>query len=163
MLVNFLISFLSILLFPLFLPKVHLIFFAPFLVLSYYKKSLYGSFWMSLLAGCALDIFSASNPFGISSLNYVLTTRCLYNQKRNFFEEKLTTLPLMTFLFSLLSTAIGATLLFFFARSIPFSIKSLLTDCLLMPVCDALYAFALFSLPFQILKKLKFKNSYEDA
>lgn len=163
MLVNFLISFFSLLLLPLFLPKAHLIFFAPFLVLTYYKKSLYKSFWFALLAGIVVDIFSASNPFGISSLIYVLTTRVIYNQKRNFFEEKPSTLPFMTFLFSLFSTFIGKIALYFFAKPLPLSLESLITDCLLMPICDAAYAMALFFLPFQILKKIKYQNRpYEE-
>lgn len=139
---------------PLFFPKLHLLYFSPYLVRSFYQSNRIGVLWRSIGCGIVLDFLSSSSLFGITSLNYALVSCILYGQTRNFFEDKLFTLPLMTFLFSALSTALSALLALFFAQGFPLKGFWILSDCVIMPGADALYAFFLFLLPFQLSAKL---------
>ena len=140
----------SLLVIPVIFPSVRLLFFAPCLVIFYYQRSLLASLWASLICGFIVDTLSCTPQFGIYALNYCLCTAFLYPQKRNFFADSISTLPLMTLLFSLLSTTIDGI----------FNIYSLswhwfVTDFFLMPFGDALYALCIFLLP-----SVRFKEEY---
>lgn len=143
----FLLSFLSAWLFPVFFPSFPLTYFAPFLIIVYYKYSLSKSLWLSLLCGLSIDLFSSYPRLGISAINYCLTSAFLYHQKRHFFEDRLSTLPIMTCLFSFFSTFLQAIILSIFDNSINFSLYWIFTDLLIMPIIDSFYAFMLFTLP----------------
>jgi hypothetical protein len=99
------------------------------------------------MCGTLLDLFSSYNRLGICGLNYTLTTWILYRQRENFFSDSLTTLPLMTILFSVISTTIQLTLLFPFDRTINLTFLSALHDLIIMPIADGFYAFIIFILP----------------
>lgn len=137
---------------PFFFPAFHPLFFAPALVIAIYRGSLLSALWKALFCGIVLDLFSSSLLFGVSSLNYALTVALLYSQKRNFFEDNLSTLPLMTFAFSVVSTILQYILGLFFGSSITLSWAYVFTDLIAMPLLDSLMAFALFSLPFYLYK-----------
>lgn len=141
----FLLTFLSSLIFP----HTHLLFFAPYLVLTFYKCTRFAVLWRAIGCGSLLDLFSSTPHFGLSALNYCIVCWILYGQTRNFFEDKASTLPLMTFFFSILSTLTSITLILFFSEPIPLSIKWVFTDLFCMPLYDATYAFLLY-LPFQL-------------
>jgi rod shape-determining protein MreD len=151
----FLLALLFTLLGPIFFPKWHLFYFAPYIVISYYQCSRIAALWRSYMCGLILDLLSSAPFFGFSSLNYCLVSLALYSQKRNFFEDKLSTLPLMTFLFSLLSTLITLILSLFFGHHLRLTWQWPATDLLFMPLADALYASLLFSLPFHLLHYLR--------
>jgi rod shape-determining protein MreD len=140
---------------PLLLPRCHLYYFAPYFVVCAYQHSKLALLWRAYLCGVILDLLSSTPFFGLSSLNYCLASWLLYGQTRNFFEDKLSTLPLMTFLFSLLSTLIALILAFFFAQSYPLSCAWMATDLVIMPLADSIYALLVFSLPFQLTYKLR--------
>jgi len=155
--VVFCLCFLSTLLGPILFPKWHLFYFAPYLVLSYYKYSRYAVLWRSLGCGILMDLFSSTPFFGLSSINYCLVSFLLWGQKRNFFEDKLSTWPLMTALFSLLSTLFSVILAFFVGQKISFCWKWGVTDLFAMSFVDAAFAFIFFSLPFLCIHKIKRK------
>lgn len=139
---------------PLFAPTLHLLYFAPYLVITYYKKNRFTALWHAFGCGLLIDLFSSSTFFGMTSVNYCLTAMILYGQKRNFFEDKLFTLSLMTSLFAALSTLIAFFLAFFLDHKISFSWMSAFSELIAMPLCDGAYALLFFSLPFQLTRKL---------
>ena len=138
----------------LFFSHTHLLFFAPYLVLVFYKRSRFVSLWCAIGCGLVIDLLSSSPHFGLTALNYTLASWILYGQTLNFFEDKVFTLPLMTAFFAILSTIISVTIAFFFAEPIHLSLHWLLTDLIAMPLFDALYALAI-ALPFQITHQLR--------
>ena len=147
---SFLVSFFCLLFFPLFLPKLQLLFFAPYLVLTLYRKDLIPTLWRALFCGILIDLFAATPHFGHTSLNYVLVLLLLRTQKHNFFEDKLGTLPLMTALFSMLSTFFSL-----FGQQSLFSLRWIVTDLFEMALLDAAFALLFFSLPFHLTKKMR--------
>lgn len=138
----------------LFFPHTHLLFFAPYLVLAFYQHTRFAILWRAIGCGTLIDLFSSTPHFGLTALNYCIVCWILYGQTRNFFEDKPSTLPLMTLFFSILSTLTSVILFFFFAHPISFTFKWFFTDLLIMPLFDATYAL-LLSLPFQITYKLR--------
>lgn len=124
---------------PLYFFEWPLLFFSPFLVILYYQRSFLASLWWSSACGLILDFLSSSAHVGIFSANYTLTTFILYHQQRNYFADSFSTLPLMTFLFSFLSTIIQVAALFTFGKGFIFSWYWMFTDLLCMPILDAIY------------------------
>lgn len=129
------------------------IFFAPYLILVIYKKNYPTAISYSLITGLILDLFTSPLRFGVNALNYSLTTTLLYHQRLNFFSDNLLTLPIMTFLFSLLSTLIQVALLYIFSKPIPISIYWIFSDIIMMPLADAFFSFFWFILPSIFIKK----------
>lgn len=157
--VAFWLALLCTLLCPLFFPKYHLFFFVPYLVVCFYRHSRFAVLWRAFGCGVIIDLLSSGPFFGFSSLNYCFVSFFLFGQTRNFFEDKLSTLPLMTFLFSFLSTGLSLILALFFGNGYPLSGVWIVTDLIGMPFADATYALLVFSLPFQLvygLKKIRF-------
>ncbi len=152
--INTSFAFLLALIGVLFFSKIHLLYFAPFLVLSFYHCTRFAVLWRAIGCGVIVDLFSSNPHFGLTALNYTLVCWVLYGQTRNFFQDKLSTLPLMTLFFSILSTVTTAILFFFFSQPIIPSLKWVFTDLICMPFFDALYAFAL-SFPFYITLKIR--------
>ncbi|MBN2479298.1 MAG: hypothetical protein JXA94_03640 [Parachlamydiales bacterium] len=133
-----------------------LIYFAPFIILFFYRSSLIFSLWVSLLAGFFIDLFSSSH-FGIYSLNYTICSVFLYNERR-FFKETQINLILFTYVYSLIFSIINPILFFIFDKKIILSIKWVATDILFMPLIDGLYAYLFFALPVFLINKLKRVN-----
>ena len=82
----------------------------------------------------------------------------IYQQKRHFFADSLSTLPVMTFLFSSLSSFFLGILLYNIELINIFSWRWIATDLLLMPLVDAAYAFCLFILPPLLIGKPRRKG-----
>jgi len=145
---NLLLAFTSMLVLTLFSlevsPLFHLIFFAPFLILVYYQKSFSSALMFSFSCGLITDLFTSPLRFGLHALNYTLTTAFIYHQRRNLFADNLFTLPIMTFLFSALSTFLQLILLYLFAKPVTLSFYLLISDFLIMPFIDALFSFCWF-------------------
>lgn len=134
-------------------PKLRILFFAPFLILAIYQHSLTVCLWLAFFCGVILDLLSSSSRLGIEAIAFCLSILILHSQRRNFFADSFSTLPMMTFLFSLLSTAIGAVLLYAIEMHNIISFRWMLTDLLIMPTIDALYAFFLFIFPAMLFGK----------
>lgn len=128
-------------------PTLRLTFFAPWIVIVFYRKSLLNALWASVLCGIVIDLLASDTLFGIYACNYALTTWILYSYKRNFFEDNLSTLPMMAYFYSILSTLLQVILLYVFQEGLNISWQWIGTDMLLMPALDACYAFLIFVLP----------------
>lgn len=149
----FLYALLPVLTFPIFFPYWRLTFFAPFLILAYYKKTYISCLWLSILCGLIIDLLSAHTPLGIHSINYCLTTWLLYKQKHHFFEDSLTTLPILAFLFSAFSTLLQSPLMDFIGHPSLISWSWFKIDLIKMSLWDAFYAFVCFTIPSLFLPR----------
>ncbi len=141
------ITLIPIVCFPVLFPSLRLIFFAPFLIILYYNKSYTTCLWAALACGLVMDILSSTMRLGLYGIDYCLTTWLLYSQRRHFFADNLSTLPIMTFFFSVLSTLIQLFLTNIFEQGISISWNWAATDLIYMPAIDAFYAFIVFILP----------------
>lgn len=154
LIIYFLVGLLFTLAIPALAPSIKLFYFIPFLIRCYYRKSLNTCLFIALMTGLLMDLLSAHSRFGLYSANYVITTYFLYPQKRNFFEDSFTTLPFMTFFFSVLSTVVQVVLMILLDNhTINRSLSFLFVDFLLMPFFDAVYAGLVFALPAFIFGK----------
>ncbi|MEZ5314645.1 MAG: rod shape-determining protein MreD [Chlamydiales bacterium] len=133
----------------IFFPGFHLSYFAPYLVIAFYRYTRFALLWRAIGCGTIIDIFSATPYFGLNALNYFIISWILYGQKQNFFEDKQSTIPLMTLFFSILSTITSYILFLFFTKTTTLTFKWFLTDIIIMPFIDATYAYGI-SLFFQI-------------
>ena len=143
----FIIALFGVIALPTFSSFLRLSFFIPFLIIQYYTKSFIKCLWVSLFCGLLLDLLSYNSQFGLCAFSYVLTTWVLYRQKQYFFSHKLSTLPIMTFLFSALLTMWSWVFFFFFYRSQFFTFSLFITDGIIYPLFDSLYAFVLLQSP----------------
>lgn len=137
-----LIFVVTALLFFLF-PTYNVMVFAPFLVTIYYFKAFSSCLWWSFAAGFVVDLLSSHTPLGLHAAVFCLATAYLYDKKQFFFVDNLSTFPLMTTFFSFL-----ATLLLALMSGIPLSLDWVISDLVLMPLADALFAFVCYTLPF---------------
>jgi rod shape-determining protein MreD len=151
-------SLLLTLIFPVLFPAARLHFFAPFLIVACYQRTLSYCLWLAFMCGVLLDLLSSYVHFGLHAFDFCLALAIVYTQRRNFFADSLTTLPLMTFFFSVVSTLIMALLLNNIEMQHIFSQKWLFTDLFIMPVIDSLYAFVCFVLPSLLFGKQRRKG-----
>lgn len=129
------------------MPNLRLTFFAPFLILMIYRKSIVPSLWIAFLCGLFLDLLATGMRLGLFALNYTLTILLLFQFKRYFFADRLSTLPLMTYFFAMTSTTLQALLQAIFERGNLLSWHWIITDLIALPLCDALFCFCFFALP----------------
>ncbi len=128
-------------------PGIKLWPFAPFLVLQFYRVTFVRALWLSFFAGLILDLFSSQFPFGVLAFIHTLTTLLLYNQRKHFFEDKVIAFSLYT---ALVSSFLSLLLILsspFLGKQVPITIPLLISDLLLMPFSDAIYALLGFTLP----------------
>ena len=143
---------------PATLPSARLFFLAPFLIIMYYQKPLLTCLWASLLCGLMIDLLSSYERLGICAANYTLTTFILYRFREHFFSDSLSTLPLMTVFFALISTFVQLNFIFVFDQPVAITYVWFWHDLVLMPLADAFYAFAVFILPFLLFSKPRRKG-----
>lgn len=152
-LLAFLFALIPALVMPIVLPQVSLIFFAPFLCLTCYKRPLRTCLWYALGCGLIIDLLAPGLHLGVYAGNYLVSTLAVYQLRSRFFEDRPTTLPVITYLFALVSTFLQVSLLK--GMGVPYILSSFwwLTDVLLLPIADALYALAWFALPVYLLRR----------
>ncbi len=132
--------------------------FSPYLAILFRRSQLTKALWISALCGLILDLLSVS-PFGIHALTMTLTTACIF-RFRVYFIDKPIGLASYTALISLALTIFSRLTLIFYDSGLPFTFKGFVTDFLLLPVGDALYALLCFSYPlilYRLLRKLYFR------
>ncbi len=151
---SFCIGFFLLLISPSFFPSFRPLFFAPYLILSIYRFPLFPVLLRGILCGTLFDLASSHPFFGLTPLIYCITLLVLYTQKFNFFEDKLSTVPLMCGIFSLLFTCLEAGAFALFGGKITLSWRWALTDLLGMVFFDLLYALFFFALPFLLTGSL---------
>lgn len=132
---------------PAVAPKYRLMFFAPFLVIVCYQQPLRKAIWAGIGCGFIFDLLSPHTRLGLHALDFCVATALIYPQKRHFFADSLSTLPIMTFLFSVISTALLAVMLYVIEMQNVFSLAWVATDLLFLPIADAAFAFLAFILP----------------
>lgn len=138
---------------PVLFPSFRLTFFAPFFIVSCYQKPLKKCLWYAFACGVFLDLLSSSGRLGLHALDYCVTVSILYPQRRHFFADSISTLPMMTFCFSVLSTLIMAILLYSIESYNVFSWAWIATDLFYWSTIDAGYAFLCFVLPALLFNK----------
>lgn len=149
----FAISLILLIVTPILLPQLRISFFVPFLIIACYQKPLKVCLGLAFGCGLLLDLLSSYTRLGLHAFDFCTTLILLFPQRRNFFADHLSTLPIMTFLFSMLSTLIMAILLYSIETRNLFSWAWVFTDLILMPLLDAAYAFCFFILPPLLLGK----------
>lgn len=143
---------------PLFFPFWHLLFFIPFIVQCFYRCSLTGCLWASLICGFIVDLFSAETRLGNYAMNYCLATFCLYRYRFHFFEDRLSTLPTMVFCFTCLSSLIQIAIFYTTSRPFALSLNWLFSDLMIIPIQTSLYAVLAFTFPSTLI--IYFKRRY---
>ncbi len=152
---SFFLALFCLLFFPAFF-FLKLIYFAPFLIISFYNSSFVKVLWLSILCGIFSDVLATSS-FGVISLSYLSASCFLYREKR-FFNDKPVNLSIFTGLYSIVFSIFNLLFLFIFDKTVIISFKWTLSDLLIMPVFDGIYAFLWFSLPFLVIEKIKRTN-----
>jgi rod shape-determining protein MreD len=143
----FLLALVFSLVTPVLFPRFVLLFYSPLIILYFYLRPLHICLWIAFACGFIEDCFSSEQRFGVHALNYCLTVCCLYNCKKNFFADSQSTLPIMVFLFSLLSTVFHLMLGHIMGVDLLLSVRWGISDLFLMPLLDSLYSYIFFILP----------------
>ncbi len=143
----FLAALLLTLFSPIFFSSYKVFYFIPFLIRTFYLKSFEESLWISCLCGILLDLLSSNVRFGLHALSYTVTSALLYSQKRNFFEDNLSTLPVLTYLYSFSTTIFQIVLLMILQKGVALSWEFVKIDLGFLPFQDALYSFICFGIP----------------
>jgi len=152
----FIYSFFLMLFLPIFLPTLKIIYFAPFLIFTFYRNSKKNCLWLALICGFILDLFTIKMHFGIYALNYTLTVYLLFNLKNFFFEDSLTTLPIMLLIFTYTSVFVQLILLNILTSESLISWGWFTTELIISPIYNLLYGVIAFALLFFFLpNKLK--------
>jgi rod shape-determining protein MreD len=138
---------------PILIPILHLLYFPPFLIRCLYTLPLNRTLWFAALSGLIIDLLSPNEKLGLNSASYVITLLLLTRAKRHFFEDNLSTLPILVFFFSAIQGGIHLVLTVLIARPVPITPEFLLGDLILMPFLDALFASLFFTLPYSYFRK----------
>lgn len=141
------IAFFGILYGPILFPSLPIHYTAPLLVVLCYQLPLTRCLWWGFGCGLLLDLLSDTSHIGLFATSYTFSTFVLYRLKHYFFADHLSTLPLMTALFSSISTISLLILFRLFEKGFVFHWSFLFTDVLFMPLLDGFFAFTLFILP----------------
>jgi hypothetical protein len=140
---------------PLLFPFYHLVYFAPFIILCFYRSSKINALQWSLACGLFVDLFSADTRIGTYAINYVAVSFFLYRYQFHFFEDRFSTLPLMTFIFTALSMILQTVIFFISGKVFSLSWEWFISDLLAIPLQTALYAWVAFILPQSLFISLK--------
>lgn len=131
-------------------PQFKFLAFSPFLALLYNRSNFLTSVWIASLCGLMIDLLSSEFRLGIHALTYCLATFLLYQQKKHFFEDKPVALSIFTLIISSVSSVLQLLLISIFDRALPLSLGMLVTDLVMMPLFDAVYAFLCFCCPIML-------------
>lgn len=138
---------------PVLLPTLHLLYFPPFLIRALYALPLHRALWMATLSGLFVDLLSPNEKLGMNATSYLLALLLLTRLKRHFFEDSLSTMPILIFFFSIAQGIIYLLLTVMIEKPIPLSPEFILGDFLLMPLLDALFGILLYTLPYYYFRK----------
>ncbi len=138
-----------------FFPSFRLFAFSPFLAILYHRVALLPALWVSLFCGCILDLFSSQFRFGIFGLDFAVTTLFLYTQKRHFFEDKPFAFSFFSALISSFQSLILVLLCYLIDRPLHLHLSWLVSDLIVMPFLDAIYAFIWFTCPIWAYQTLR--------
>ena len=137
----------SFLVLPAIWPFLKLTYFAPFLVVVLYKRPLKEVLWFALGCGLFIDLFSDEPRLGILSLSYVAGIFILSKQKQHFYQDHWSTVPALTIIFVEIVTIFHLAMRGLFGAKLQLTFEWAITDLMVMPMFDAVYAFILFTWP----------------
>ena len=123
--------------------------FAPFLAFLLTKHEFSKALWLSAFAGLTIDLYTTALPLGAHTLLYTLTVSLLYFYRHLFFFDKKGALALLTALVSMTATLLEIFLFSFFNEEVRIGPLGLVTNVVVMPLVDALYALLFFWLPME--------------
>jgi rod shape-determining protein MreD len=116
---------------------------------------------MAFFFGLLLDFLSSSSFLGLNVTSYCAATALLYPQRRNFFADNVSTLPLLTFFSAVSLTMLQLILTYIFERHILITLEWAITNIVLFPLFDSMYAFAVFLLPSMLFgKRRRYGNDF---
>ena len=98
--------------------------------------------WAAFLSGLFLDCLMLSPRLGLMATSWVVALATLYPWRLYFFKDSRSTLIIMTYLFVFLTSLLEA--LFALLLDLPtplFSLRWCVSDLVLMPLLDAMWAF----------------------
>src|ERR1700738_3624225 len=104
--VVFLMALAAAFTFPILFPFLHMTYFGPCCILFIYQKPLTRCLWDVFACGLILDALSDHSHLGLHAAAYCIAAAILYPQRRHFFADAWTTLPLMTALFAVVVTLV---------------------------------------------------------
>ena len=130
----------------LFLP-LRILYVVPPCIFALYIFPPRKALWTAFFLGCFLDALQFSPRFGMIGLCFLLSQILLLRIRRFFFSDLLSTLFILTFIFSSFSTLLKGVFVTLLGYTSPFTISWILSDICFMPFVDAVFAFVCFSLP----------------
>ena len=130
--------------------------FAPTLSINILSLNKEKALWIAFASGLLVDLFT-STKMGIWSLNFCICTLILFRFKVHFYKDKFLHVGIFAAIFSSLSSALHTFITFLFGSEIPFSLKWVVTDCIIMPTIDGLYTIVWFFLSFWLYDQAKSK------
>ena len=156
------LALLATLTMPLLYPALHVLFFLPYLAACCYRHTRQRCTAHAIGCGLVIDCLSSSVRFGLYTTLLALTVWLCYPMRRHFFEERPSTLPLMTCIFSLCWNALFGLTACLTMPDLALGRLWIFTDLIGMAIIDALYAYVCFSLPLMLVyalrRRLKFRR-----
>jgi rod shape-determining protein MreD len=137
--------------------------FLSVLVIATYTLTPIYTLWMATVSGFILDLLAGPYPMGLHAISFSITTTVLIRLKNYFFDDSLSTLPLLVALASMLSTCVLILGLAVSNQLPPLSSELILFDCIIMACYDAILATILFVIPawwWQYQKQKRLLSSY---
>lgn len=141
--------------FPILLPSLRLVFFAPVQAFLFIRAPLLFSLWISLWIGFFLDCSTTALPFGVHTIVCSVITLLLHGRKKHFFEEKIFSWVLYTSLISFLYTSLLFFCTLLFGTPLALSLRSFFSDMVVMSFIDGIYTLIWFTLPMYMMIRIK--------
>lgn len=133
---------------PVFLSSTPIFFYAPFLIVCFYRTKFTHALWWALICGFFVDVFSVHTRLGNTSLVYCCSTFILYRLKFRFFEDGFITFPFLTYVFVSLSTLIlGLLYKIIDIHWLVFSWDWIKNDLIILPLKEGLFALFFYTIP----------------
>lgn len=148
----FIYSLFPLLFWPAIVQTTHLSFFAPFLCILFYKCSIITTLFLSMLCGMMLDLFTGNGVVEVQTLSLITSSAILYRLKTFFFEDGLTTIPILSYFYGVLH---HLTLLIFLSTThLPkLSIPQVLEHIFVFPLWNIPFTIFWFGLPIYFLRR----------
>jgi hypothetical protein len=141
---------------PIIIPHFHLHYFVPFYIFCFYRLSLQQSLWWTCASGFIFDFYSSDSRLGISVIPFCFTTLALYRYKFYFFEDRFSTLPIMTFLYCLLLT-VFESIIYYFEKGI--QSDQIIKQALFIGIQNSLFCITTFTLPSYVVTYLQKRDA----
>jgi hypothetical protein len=140
--------------FKLFHYSFALTFFSPCCVIALYRFSTLKSVFFSFFLGFCIDLLTLTPTSGLYAISLTCASYLLTPLTRYFFSDNITTLPLMTVLFSASATAITGFIQVLSHTPFYHPVLWMQYDLAIYPLIDGAFSFITIQLPFLIQKKL---------